>query len=65
MFSKISKRSFNPWAAELVGVRGTQRTFSVKYLFAEANIAKNFLVLEYGYKFLDDCSIHVQFPKVI
>ena len=65
MLSKISKRSFNPWAAELIRVRGTQRKFSVKYLFAEANIAKNFLLLEYGYKCLDDCSIHVQFPKVI
>ena len=30
------------------------RLFSVKYLFAEANIAENFLLLEDGYKFLDD-----------
>ena len=28
--------------------RGTQRPFSVKYLFAEANIAQNFLLLEDG-----------------
>ena len=27
--------------------------FSVKYLFGEANIAQNFLLLEDGYKFLD------------
>ena len=26
--------------------RGTQQQFSVKYLFGEANIAKNFLLLE-------------------
>ena len=28
--------------------RGTQRPFSVKYLFGEANIAQNFLLLEDG-----------------
>ena len=35
-------------------VKGTQRLFSVKYLFGEANFAQNFLSL--GKKFLDDCS---------
>ena len=42
------------WA--IVIIRGTQRPFSVKYLFREANIAyKNLLFwLEDGYKFLDD-----------
>ena len=29
-------------------LRGTQRLFSVKYLFGEANMAQNFLLLEYG-----------------
>ena len=29
-------------------IRDTQRQFSVKYLIGEANIAKNFLWLEYG-----------------
>ena len=29
-------------------VRGTQRLFSVKYLFGEAKIAYNFLLLEEG-----------------
>ena len=33
----------------------------LKYLFGETNISQNFLLLEDGYKFLDDCSIHVQF----
>ena len=32
--------------------RGTQRLFSVKYLFGEANIANNFLLLEDGTHFL-------------
>ena len=35
-------------------VKGTQRLFSLKYLFGEANFAQNFLSL--GKKFLDDCS---------
>ena len=35
-------------------VKGTQRLFSVKYLFGEENFAQNFLSL--GKKFLDDCS---------
>ena len=34
-----------------VEVRGTQRLFSLKYLIAEANIAKNFLLLEDDYNF--------------
>ena len=38
--------------------------FSVKYLFGEANIAYNFLWLEDGSKFLDECSNHVQFSKL-
>ena len=38
--------------------RGTQQLF---YLFGDANIAKNFLLLEDGWNFLDDHSIHVQF----
>ena len=29
-------------------IRGTQRLFSVKYLFGEANTAWKFLLLEYG-----------------
>ena len=33
--------------------RGTQRMFSVKYLFREANIAQNFPLLEDGFKLLD------------
>ena len=45
--------------------RGTQRLFSVKYLFVEANIAENLLLLEDGLKFLDRCSIHVQFSKLV
>ena len=36
--------------------RGTVRPFSVKYLFGEANIAWDFLLLEDGWKFLDDRS---------
>ena len=36
--------------------RGTQRLFSVKYLFGETNIAWNFLLLEYGKEFLDGAS---------
>ena len=31
----------------------------------EANNAQNSLLLENGLKFLDDCSIHVQFSKLI
>ena len=38
--------------------RGTQQLF---YLFGDANIAKSFLLLEDGWNFLDDHSIHVQF----
>ena len=38
---------------------------TVQYLFGEANIAANFLLLKDGYKFLDDRSIHVQFSKLI
>ena len=34
-----------------------------KYLFRKANNAYNFLLLEDGYKFLDERSIHVQFSK--
>ena len=45
--------------------RGTQRLFSVKYLFGEANFAYNFLLLEYGQKFLDERSTQVQFSKLI
>ena len=46
----VSFRLFAPchggeWADSL---RGAQRLFSVKYLFGEANIAYNFLVLEDG-----------------
>ena len=43
-------------------VKGIQRLFSVRYLFGEANFAQNFLSL--GLKFLDDHSIHVQFPMI-
>ena len=46
-------------------IKGTQRLFSVKYLFGEANIAYHFLFLENGLKFLDDRSIHVQSSKLI
>ena len=46
-------------------MRGTQRLFSVKYLFGEANATQNFLLLEDSLKFLDDCSIHEQFSKLI
>ena len=45
--------------------RGIQRLFSVKYLFEEVNIAKNFLLLEDGYKFQDERSIRVQFSNLI
>ena len=34
--------------------RGTERLFSVKYLFGEANIALDFLLLEDGYKKIDE-----------
>ena len=40
---------------------GTQRLLSINYLFGEGDMAKNFLLLENGLKFLDDRSIHVQF----
>ena len=40
--------------------RGTQRLFSTKYLFGEANLDWNFLLLEVGKRLLGDCSIHVQ-----
>ena len=40
-----------------INYRGTQRLLSVKYLFGEANIAKNFLLPE------DDHFIHVQFSN--
>ena len=46
-------------------VRGTQRLFSVKYLFGETNIASNFLLLEDNQKFPDDCSIHVKRSKLM
>ena len=39
-------------------IRDIQQLFSGKYRFGEANIAYNFLLLEDGYKFLDDRSIH-------
>ena len=42
-----------------------QWLFSVKYLFGEANIAKNFLLPEDSEKFLDDQSIHAQFSKLM
>ena len=41
--------------------RGTERLCSVKYLFEEAKIAYNFLLLEESFNFLDGRSIHVQF----
>ena len=44
-------------------IRGTQRVFSVEYMFGEANIAYNFLLLKEGLKFLHDHSIHVQFSR--
>ena len=34
-----------------------QRLFSVKYLIREANVAWKFLLLEDGYKFLDDMNV--------
>ena len=37
--TKVFKRNKNL-------VRGTQRLFSVKYLFGEANFTQNFLLLE-------------------
>ena len=39
--------------------------FSLNYLFGEANIAFNFVLLEDGWKFIDDRSIQVQFSKLI
>ena len=40
---------FQSFSAEFKAqTRGTQRLFSVKYLFGEANIAENFLLLEDG-----------------
>ena len=39
-------------------LRSTQRVFSVKYLFGEANIAWNLLQLEDSYKFLDEYFKH-------
>ena len=46
--------------------RSTQRLFSVKYLFGEADIAQSFLS-QAGRpkKFLDGRSIYVQFPNLI
>ena len=38
----------HPPAAFRAKNRGTQRLFSLKYLFGEANIAQNFLLLEDG-----------------
>ena len=45
--------------------QGHPTTVFCKYLFGETNIAYNFLLLEDGYKFLDDRSIHVQFSRLI
>ena len=42
-----------------------QRLLSVKYLFGEADLVDNFLLLEGGKKFLNNRSIHVQFSKLI
>ena len=44
---------------QLQNTKGTQRLFSVKYLFWEANNCLNFLLLEDSEKFLDERSLHV------
>ena len=57
---------FHPVDSVVVTGAGTQRLFSVKHLLGEANIDyMNFLLLEDGYKFLDDRSIHAQFSQLI
>ena len=52
--------------------RDTQRLFSVKHPFGEANIARNFLLLEDGYFYMTvpfmDCAVFEahpnKFPKI-
>ena len=46
-------------------LRGTQGLFSVKRLFEEAIIAKNFPITWGQQKFLDGRSTHLQFSKII
>ena len=44
----LGERGLNPVLNLRAQFRGTQRLFSVKYLFGEANIALNFPLLEEG-----------------
>ena len=47
-------------------IRGTQRLLSVKYLFERKQILPTiFYYLRTSKKFPDDCSIHVQFSKLM
>ena len=56
---------FHPVDSVVVTGAGTQRLFSVKHLLGEANIDyMNFLLLEDGYKFLDDRSITHNFRSL-
>ena len=46
-------------------ISGTQRQFSVKYLFGEAKLPRIFYSLRKTKHLLDDRSMHVQFSKLI
>ena len=45
-------------------ISGTQRLFSVKYLFGEAKLPRIFYSLRKTKNLLDDRSMHVQFSKL-
>ena len=63
IFYQICKKMCRDQCREIIG--GTQRRFSRKYMFGEANIAKHFLLSKDHSKLIDDRSIRVLFSKLM